>query len=341
MSAVLGYERGVNYNNDIINRNRSIQSMIHQQNLSNLTNYNVLEKQAIQNYKGTEEGLEEAKAEREGTTAKNQGGEFLTEARNVYKSAKAYGKIGEDTMGAVADALEGGGSVARGTARANFLRSGEASQGEVFARDLGGAVEPDVNAVINFGNRVGDAVGTATQGARNVAGAVGEGVGAVAGGDLGGVARAVGGATGGIKQISGALDSLGKAGEGLQVLSAGSDILDDAEGKFSKMNTAEKVGNVAGITSGVFAGGSLAGSLESAGAVLDATGIGAELGVGLNVAGALAGGVSAIADYIGSKKKQKPQQPAFVSAPPPKSVAPTPAPVSALQSGGVALSGYN
>ena len=105
------------------------------------------------------------------------------------------------------------------------------------------------------------------------------------------------------------------------------------------MNTAEKVGNIAGIGSGIASAGSLAGSLESAGAMLDATGIGAEIGLGLNIAGAVAGGVSAIADYVGGKEKQKKQlpSPSQLQAPQMRSA---PAPISAQQSGGVALSSY-
>ena len=75
--------------------------------------------------------------------------------------------------------------------------------------------------------------------------------------------------------------------------------------------------------------------------MLDATGIGAELGVAFNVAGAVAGGVSALEDYIGGKKKQKQQQTPMNVAPAPTPQAQRTAPVSALQSGGVALSGYN
>ena len=73
------------------------------------------------------------------------------------------------------------------------------------------------------------------------------------------------------------------------------------------MNTAEKVGNVAGITAGAAGLMSLATGLEQTGAVLDATGFGAEIGVGLQVAGGVAAGVSAIADYVGSEMKQKSQ----------------------------------
>ena len=46
MSDVLGYQRGVSYNNDIINRNRALQREVHNENLNNLNNYNILEKQS-------------------------------------------------------------------------------------------------------------------------------------------------------------------------------------------------------------------------------------------------------------------------------------------------------
>ena len=370
MSDVLGYQRGVSYNNDIINRNRALQREVHNENLTNLSNYNVLEKQSQNTYDTAEKGLEEAKAGRTSGEAKDEGGEFLNDVRNAYKSGKAYNKIFSKTAGDVSKALEGGSAGAGGLTRASFLAQSSAPAGEVFTSDLaresgdategaenlvraGGESDADVNAILDFGDRLGDrvvggvssavgnAISSGTQAVGDVGSAVSEGATALAGGDVGGVAGALAKGSGGISKISGALDSLGKAGEGLSVLSGGSDLLDDMSGGFSKMNTGEKVGNIAGITSGVFGAGSLAGSLESAGAMLDATGIGAEIGVGLNVAGAIAGGISALGDYIGSKEKQKKQapRPTPVSAPTP--VAQPPAPISALQSGGVALAGYN
>ena len=394
MSDVLGYQRGVSYNNDIINRNRALQREVHNENLNNLNNYNILEKQSQKTYDTAERGLEEAKASRTSDEAKDEGGEFLNDVRNAYKSGKAYNKIFSKTAGDVSKALSGGaGAGAEGLTRASFLAQGSKPAGELFTSDLaresgeaeegardvseatdlvraGGESDADVNAVLDFGRSIGDRiVGGADAGSRlgevassrlggavaegtqaltnvgesigDVGGAVREGATALAGGDVGGVAGALAKGSSGISKISGALDSLGKAGEGLSVLSGGSDLLDDMTGGFSKMNTGEKVGNIAGITSGVFGAGSLAGSLEGAGAMLDATGVGAELGVALNVAGAIAGGISALGDYIGSKEKQKKQAPRPTPVAPPTAV-PTPqAPISALQSGGVALAGYN
>ena len=59
------------------------------------------------------------------------------------------------------------------------------------------------------------------------------------------------------------------------------------------------------------------------------------------VAGAVAGGVSAISDYIGGKEKQKRQTPAPTQLQAPRLQPQAQAPISAQQSGGVALSSYN
>ena len=107
------------------------------------------------------------------------------------------------------------------------------------------------------------------------------------------------------------------------------------------MNTKEKIGNVTGIGSAGFSLAGLAGSLELGGDMLDATGIGAELGLAFNVAGAVLGGVSAVEDYFGSKSKQKTQPAKRTSVAKPVTIAQSNVPISALQSGGVATAGYN
>ena len=295
MSDFLGYVRGASYNNDIINRNRQLQSNIHQSNINNLTNYNVVEKQSKGNYDATEKSLEHQEGDIKEGEAKSEGGD---------------------------DVSRGGNAISRGADLSGVLNYG----GEALQNTLQGGAR---------------GVSEAFTGARDTANAISSGAEALQSGDIGGVVEAGSKTISSISKVSGALDTLGKAGEGVAVLSAGSDIYDDATGGFSKMNTGEKVGNVAGIGAGVFAAGSLAGGLEYTGAMLDATGIGAELGVAFNVAGAIAGGISAISDYFGSKSAQKTQQAPMKVA---KAPTPTPqaqAPISALQSGGVALSGYN
>ena len=315
MSAVLGYERGVMYNNDIINRNRSLQSAIHTHNLANLNNYNVLEKRSKSQYQSTEGGLDEAKTERTETTAEHEGGEFLGGVRNVYKSAKAYGKLAEDLKNKaseihdVVNPLVSGGGEFKEAGKTAELSKTAIKQGAKMGHIIA-PVKATESAVATT-----EAISHAGEGISSGVSAMGK--------------------------ISGALDSVGKLGEGLSVVSGISDTIDDAMGGWSKMNNAEKVGNVAGITSGVFGAGSLAGGLESVGLALDSTGIGAEVGLALNVAGAIAGGVSAISDLIGGEQKQKPQQATMKKSVRPQPQAQAQAPISAQQSGGVALSGYN
>jgi len=385
MSEFLGYNRGVQYNNDIINRNRQIQGEIHQNNINNLTSYNVLEKQATSNYDGTEKALESQEGQSKQTEGKTEGGEFLNDVRNVYKTGKKYrdiadgiekqyksisrGKfiasssadllenapeylagdtrvadgirnagdsvldLGQDTSEVAEDVIRGGTTISRGADLSGVARYG--------AEALENTLQGSARGVGEAFTGTRSALSIATQGTADTIDAVRSGGQALQEADLSGLASAGGKAVSSISKVGGALDSLGKAGEGLAVLSAGSDIYDDATGGFNKLNSNEKISNVAGISAGVFAVGSLAGSLESTGAMLDATGIGAELGVAFNVAGAVAGGVSALEDYIGGKKKQKQQQTPMNVAPAPTPQAQRTAPVSALQSGGVALSGYN
>ena len=365
MSDFLGYVRGVSYNNDIINRNKQLQSNIHQSNINNLTNYNVVEKQSKGNYDATEKSLEHQEGDIKEGEAKSEGGEFLNDVRNTYKTTQKYIDIGKGIKQDITN-LKRSKFIAKSGADADLrgdTRVGDTARSEVLdlgqdTSDItddvsrgGNAISrgADLSGVLNYGGEAlqntlqGGARGVseAFTGARDTANAISSGAEALQSGDIGGVVDAGSKTISSISKVSGALDTLGKAGEGVAVLSAGSDIYDDATGGFSKMNTGEKVGNVAGIGAGVFSAGSLAGGLEYTGAMLDATGIGAELGVAFNVAGAIAGGISAISDYFGSKSAQKTQQAPMKVA---KAPTPTPqaqAPISALQSGGVALSGYN
>ena len=195
--------------------------------------------------------------------------------------------------------------------------------------------------VSRAGGSLGEAGQRAFTGTRDVIQAGQELAGAVRSGDVGGALGSISDGVNSISKVSGALDSLGKAGEGLGVISAGGDVLDDLNGGFAKMNTAEKVGNITGIGAGAIQLTSLASSFEGAGAMLDATGIGAEIGVGLGIAGAVVGGISALSDYIGGKEKQKTQLPASQVAKAPTPQSNPGASISSTQSGNVGLSGYN
>jgi len=95
--------------------------------------------------------------------------------------------------------------------------------------------------------------------------------------------------------------ALGLGSAGLSVGIGALDAIDDIEsGKIEGNNTAEKISNVAGIASG---------GLEALGTTLDMTGVGAPVGVALNLLGGLTGLVSAGADLIGeAEEKSQAQQ---------------------------------
>ena len=202
---------------------------------------------------------------------------------------------GSEDMGADIDAVLNFRLPSSAIDRATGVDRGVADAGlaERVSNPIAGLVRsaPEVNAITRSVGAVGDSVSIAARSAQV--------------GDLSSVIENSARAINSTKNIVSSLDSLGKAGEGLSVVAGVSDIIDDQNGGFHKMNTAEKVGNVAGITAGAAGLMSLATGLEQTGAVLDATGFGAEIGVGLQVAGGVAAGVSAIADYVGSEMKQK------------------------------------
>ncbi len=88
--------------------------------------------------------------------------------------------------------------------------------------------------------------------------------------------------------------SIGKLGIASTGLSVGMGLADTVEdlsaGKIVGDNTAERVSNVAGMASG---------GLEAVGTALDLTGVGAPVGVALNLLGGLAGAVSGVSDVVG------------------------------------------
>lgn len=370
MGDIYGYQRGVRYNNDIMSRNSALQSAISQSNAQTVEDFrnNSRLHNEIQN--SQEHTAEEMKSSEEKQKGEEGAGEFLADARNVYKTGKSVRKEMDNVNNAMKSyrrgkfISEGGGADPTGDSTGRMIGQTQGRELDLgsdltdVADDAvrgGTAVSrgADLSGVLRYG---GDALQHALQGGGRGVGeaftgtrsAIAQGTQALQDttdaarvGDIGGAVEGAQKVVSSAKAGFGALDSLGKTAEGLNVLSAGSDIMDDLKGGFSKMNTAEKVGNIAGITSGVASAGSLAGSLEGAGAMLDATGIGAELGLGLNIAGAVAGGISALSDYIGSKEKQKRQTPAPTQLQAPRLQPQAQAPISALQSGGVALSSYN
>ena len=322
MSEMLGYQHGAQFTNDNISRDNNLQQTIADSNTSRLDESKL--KNQLQNklYSAAEKGADNLQKSSALGKAKDEAGEFLANARNVYKVGKAVSK----NVGEVNNAMK------------SYKAGSLAAKGGSGLYDMAGATG---SAASDFNKALGV---TAGKGLSNFTDTVKAGAQAVKDtATAGSVGEAVSGATkvySSATKTLGVLDAVGKSAEGLNVVSAGSDILDDAEGGFSKLNKAEKVGNVAGITSGVFSAGTLAGSLEAGGELLDATGIGAEIGLGLNIAGAIAGGVTAVADYIGGEKKQKTQIAKPTAAPTPTQQQ-APAKVSALQSGGVAVGGYS
>tara|TARA_R100000541_G_scaffold6392_1_gene13927 strand:+ start:123 stop:1196 length:1074 start_codon:yes stop_codon:yes gene_type:complete len=357
MSDIYGYERGVQYNNDIMSRNSRLQQSIADSNKQTIDDYRLKNQENTAIAKGIESTAKSAESSKAEEKGEEGAGEFLADARNVYKIGGAVRK----ELGAVNNAVKSyrranfineGGGIDPGGDQTGRLASKELDLGSDLTDVADDAVRggssiargADLTGVLRYGGSAlqntlqgSRGVGEAFTGTRSALQATRE---ATQVGDVAGMVAGVGNVISQSKSGLRALDSLGKTAEGLNVVSAGADILDDTDGGFKKMNTAEKVGNIAGITSGVASVGSLAGSLESAGAMLDATGIGAEIGLGLGIAGAVAGGVSAVADYIGGKEKQKQQTPAPTQLSAPTQMKQAQAPISAQQSGGIALSSY-
>jgi len=106
------------------------------------------------------------------------------------------------------------------------------------------------------------------------------------------------------------MGKLGALGTGLTVGTGVLDAVDDLRaGKIEGNNTAEKFSNVADIT---------AGGLEAIGTGLDLTGVGAPVGVALNLLGGVISLAGGIADIVGEQKdkEQAKQQVAKVQAEP-------------------------
>lgn len=110
--------------------------------------------------------------------------------------------------------------------------------------------------------------------------------------------------------LSVAKEGLGKALQVANIAQGGYDAYTDIiNGKIAGANNNERASNVLGMVSGgldatAFGAGSIAGALESAGAVADATGLGAPIGLALGLAGAGVGVASAVEDLIGKKKEK-------------------------------------
>jgi len=116
------------------------------------------------------------------------------------------------------------------------------------------------------------------------------------------------------------IGKLGIASTGLTVGLGLMDAVDDINsGKIEGKNSAEKVANIAGMVSG---------GLEGVGTALDLTGVGAPVGVALNLLGGVAGLVGGASELIGEsqEKKQAVQQQQQL-----KSTAPTQEKLQSLQ----------
>lgn len=103
-----------------------------------------------------------------------------------------------------------------------------------------------------------------------------------------------------IGEKASSIGKLGIASTGLSVGLGVLDAVDDLEsGKIEGNNAAERVSNVAGMVSG---------GLEAVGTALDLTGIGAPVGVALNLAGGLAGLVGGVSDIVGEEQEKTKSQ---------------------------------
>ena len=103
-----------------------------------------------------------------------------------------------------------------------------------------------------------------------------------------------------IAERGASVGKLGLAGAGLSVGLGLMDTVEDlSAGKIVGNNTAERVSNVAGMVSG---------GLEAVGTALDLTGVGAPVGVALNILGGIAGLVGGGAELIGEDKEKKDAQ---------------------------------
>jgi len=102
------------------------------------------------------------------------------------------------------------------------------------------------------------------------------------------------------KDIGEKASSIGKLGIASTGLSIGLGIMDAVDdiqsGKIEGNNSAEKVSNVAGMVSG---------GLEAVGTALDLTGVGAPVGVALNLLGGIAGLVGGASELIGESEERK------------------------------------
>jgi hypothetical protein len=116
-----------------------------------------------------------------------------------------------------------------------------------------------------------------------------------------------------IGEKASSIGKLGIASTGLSVGLGVLDAVDDLEsGKIEGNNAAERVSNVAGMVSG---------GLEAVGTALDLTGVGAPVGVALNLLGGLAGLAGGVSDIIGEeeeKEKSVSQQKTLQKAPVPQ-----------------------
>ena len=92
MSDIYGYQRGVRYNNDIMSRNSALQSAISQSNAQTMEDFRNSQNLHNEIMKQAEHGAEDMKASEEKQKGEEGAGEFLADARNVYKVGKGVRK---------------------------------------------------------------------------------------------------------------------------------------------------------------------------------------------------------------------------------------------------------
>ena len=294
MSAVLGFDEGVSYGNQVNQSFGNINRRIQDANLSNLRSYNTDKNRELATYNIVEGGLEKERQSQDQSTAKDDTGEFLNDVRNTYRGAKGFMEEAQKLKGIVDTT----------TSQLSKVIS-------PLSATRGVTDYADVNAVVDFGSKVSEEAS-----------------------EVGSADRVLS------KAVTSTTDVIGKVGEVASVGEGAYDAYEDLTGHWKQMDALQKTSNVSTMVGGAFGAGSLASTLEGAGAILDATGIGAEIGVALGVAGIVAGGVSAIADWMESDKKKPPVTAKPITGPPPAPI-PTSVQASVSQAGGIASRSYN
>jgi len=318
MSDVLGFDEGVSYGNQVNQSFSNINRRIQDANLSNLRSYNTDKNRELATYNIVEGGLEKERQSQDQSTAKDDTGEFLNDVRNTYRGAKGFMEKAQELKGIV-DTTTSQLSEVINPLASSVTHSGDVNAVVDFAgkTDWVSSFHPPPTKSIAEGTQVVEAVRVGEEAS-----------------DVGSAGRVLS------KAVTSTTDVIGKVGEVASVGEGVYDAYEDLTGHWKQMDALQKTSNVSTMVGGAFGDGSLASTLEGAGAILDSTGIGAEIGIALGVAGIVAGGVSAIADWMESDKKKPPVTAKPKTAPPPVPI-PTSVQASVSQAGGIASRSYN